>query len=237
MACLLSDNKFAATSYLCARELGIKALKQTSSLAIKDTTQVGKSEFSMDLKADKQLNAIEATQKNQQVEELKRNLEDITKKSVGKDTPSEVQRGAEKTTTTSDQRKRKPTQLPSKDDGKKRRLSTERSPPDANKPLSKDEDLPGEEEDKTSKGKRSHHKKKACSVAGCKFFGSDLKRHLKLHVRKGEIAEDSIKQLATIMTTGKKNNGASQRCNTRVEKENLADLKNGAQSKTAPASS
>ena len=64
MACLLSDNKFAATSYLCARELGIKALKQTSSLAIKYMTQVGKSEFSLDLKADKQLNAIEATKKN-----------------------------------------------------------------------------------------------------------------------------------------------------------------------------
>ena len=60
---LLSDYKFAAMSYLCARELGIKALKQTSSLAIKYMTQVGKSEFSLDLKADKQLNAIEATKK------------------------------------------------------------------------------------------------------------------------------------------------------------------------------
>ena len=144
------------------------------------------------------------------MEELKRNLKEITKKSAGKDTPSEVQRGVEKTATTSDQRKRKPTQSPSKDDGKKRRLSTDRSPPDANKPLSEDEDLLGEEDDKTSKGKRSHHKKKACSVAGCKFFGSDLKRHLKLHVRKGEIAEDSIKQLATIMTTGKKQRGKSE---------------------------
>ena len=143
------------------------------------------------------------------MEELKCNLEEITvNKSEGKDTPSEVQRGPEKTI--SDQRKRKPTQRPSKEDGKKRRLSTDRSPPETSKPISNDEDLQGEEEDTTSKGKRSHHKKKACSVSGCKFFGSDLKCHLKLHVRRGEIAEDSIEQLATIMTTGKKQRGKSE---------------------------
>ena len=140
------------------------------------------------------------------MEELKCNLKEITvNKSEGKDTPSKVQRGPENTM--NDQRNRKPTQTPSKEDGKKRQLGSDRSPPDASKPTSNDEELQGEEEDSTLKGKRSHHKKKACSVSGCNFFGSDLKRHLKLHVRKGEIAEDSIKQLATIMTTGKKTTG------------------------------
>ena len=64
-----------------------------------------------------------------------------------------------------------------------------------------------------SKGKRpairSHHKKKACSVAGCNFFGSDLKRHLKIHASKGEIAEENIAKLATNIKSGKKQGGKS----------------------------
>ena len=60
-------------------------------------TQVGKSKFSLDLNADKELNAIEASKKDQQVEELKHNLEEITvHKSAGKDISSEEQRGPEK---------------------------------------------------------------------------------------------------------------------------------------------
>ena len=55
---------------------------------------------------------------------------------------------------------------------------------------------------------RSHHTKKACSVPRCKFFGSDLKRHLKTHARTGEI-EENIAQLATITTSGKKQRGKS----------------------------
>lgn len=144
------------------------------------------------------------------MEELKCNLKEITvNKSEGKDTPSKVQRGPENTM--NDQRKRKPTQTPSKEDGKKRQLGSDRSPPDASKPTSNDEELQGEEEDSTLKGNRSHLKKKASSVSGCKFFGSDLKRHLKLHERRGEIAEDSIAQLATIMATGKKQRGKSEK--------------------------
>ena len=111
--------------------------------------------------------------------------------------------------TMNDQRKHKPTQTPSKA-GRKRLLSSDRSPLDAGKPTSNDEELQGEEEDSTSKGKWSHHKKRACSVSGCKFFGSNLKHHLKLHVRRGEIAEESIAQLATVMTTGKKQRGKSE---------------------------
>ena len=107
------------------------------------------------------------------------------------------------------QRKHKPTQTPSKAD-EKRRLSSDRSPPNFSKPTENDEELQGEEEDSTSKGKQSHHKKKACSVSGCKLFGSNLKHHLKLHVRRGKIAEKSNVQLVTIMTTGKKQRGESE---------------------------
>ena len=108
------------------------------------------------------------------------------------------------------QRKHKPTQTPSKADKKKRRLSSDRSPPNSSKPTANNEELEGEEEDSTSKRKRSHHKKKACSASGCKLFGSDLKHHLKLHVRRGKIAEKSNVQLDTIMTTGKKQRGESE---------------------------
>lgn len=60
-------------------------LMQTSSLALRYMTQVGKMQFSMDLKADKELNAVEATNKNEQIEELRHNLESISiKKSAQK---------------------------------------------------------------------------------------------------------------------------------------------------------
>ena len=113
-----------------------------------------------------------------------------------------------------DTRKRKPTQKETNSDGKKRRLSPSRAPPESSQAKSDDQELQGKKQDSPSKEKhpamRSHHKKKACSVTGCKFFGSDLKRHLKLHVKRGETAEENVAQLATITTTGKKQRGKSE---------------------------
>lgn len=189
---------------------------QTSSLALRYMTQVGKMQFSMDLKADKELNAVKAANKNEQIEELKRNLESVSiKKSAKKNSSSEEQRGDDETTKKmTDTRKRKPTQKETNSDGKKRRLSPSRAPPESSQAKSDDQELQGKKQDSPLKGKRpamrSHHKKKACSVTGCKFFGSDLKRHLKLHVKRGEIAEENVAQLATIMTTGKKQRGKSE---------------------------
>lgn len=40
--------------------------------------------------------------------------------------------------------------------------------------------------------KRSHHKRKRCPIEGCEFNGADSRRHLKVHVKKGEIEEDSV---------------------------------------------
>lgn len=213
---LLGYYQFAATSYLCARELGIQSLMQTSSLALRYMTQVGKMQFSMDLKADKELNAVEAANKNEQIEELKHNLESVSiKKSAQKNSSSEEQRGDDETTKKmTDTRKRKPTQKETNSDGKKRRLSPSRAPPESSQAKSDDQELQGKKQDSPLKGKRpamrSHHKKKACSVTGCKFVGSDLKRHLKLHVKRGEIAEENVAQLATIMTTGKKQRAKSE---------------------------
>jgi len=62
-------------------------------------TQVGKMQFSMDLKADKEHNAVEVTNKNKQIEELKRNLESISiKKSPPKNSSSEEHRGDDEAT-------------------------------------------------------------------------------------------------------------------------------------------
>ena len=55
-------------------------------------------------------------------------------------------------------------------------------------------------EEKASKvAKRSHHKKQSCQAPGCKFEGYDLKRHMQIHVRKGEIAEQNVSKLSSIM--------------------------------------
>lgn len=43
--------------------------------------------------------------------------------------------------------------------------------------------------------KRSHHKRKGCPVAGCKFNGNDLRRH----VKKGDIEDNSVERLLAIV--------------------------------------
>lgn len=58
--------------------------------------------------------------------------------------------------------------------------------------------------------KRSHHKRKRCPVEGCEFNGADLRRHLKVHVKKGEIEEDSVDRLLSVVRAGA-NQRASQR--------------------------
>lgn len=67
---LPSDYQYTTTSYLWAKELGIQTLMQTSSVALKYVTQVGKTEFNIDLKpdlkAERDLNAIKVARKNRQ---------------------------------------------------------------------------------------------------------------------------------------------------------------------------
>ena len=49
---------------------------------------------------------------------------------------------------------------------------------------------------------RSHHKKKTCPVPKCAFHGNDLRRHLFVHVRKGDLAEDAVDRLLSIVRAG-----------------------------------
>lgn len=67
---------------------------------------------------------------------------------------------------------------------------------------------------KSSKAaKRSHHKKQCCQVPGCKFEGYDLKRHIQIHVRKGEISQQNVGKLTSIMSRGQKKRGRSAQRN------------------------
>ncbi|KAL9977968.1 hypothetical protein ACROYT_G015437 [Oculina patagonica] len=50
--------------------------------------------------------------------------------------------------------------------------------------------------------KRSHHKPKSCPIEGCKFNGNDLRRHLNVHVKKGDIEEQSVERLLSIVKSG-----------------------------------
>ena len=60
-------------------------------------------------------------------------------------------------------------------------------------------------------GTRSHHQKKACPVSNCTFNGNDLRRHLQVHVKKGELAADSIDKLLAIVKAGNEQRGKMQK--------------------------
>ena len=59
-------------------------------------------------------------------------------------------------------------------------------------------------------GRRSHHQEKACPVSNCTFNGNDLRRHLQVHVRKGDMAADSIDKVLAIVKAGDKQRGKMQ---------------------------
>ncbi|KAJ7315093.1 hypothetical protein OS493_038864 [Desmophyllum pertusum] len=58
--------------------------------------------------------------------------------------------------------------------------------------------------------KRLHHRKKNCPVEKCSFFGNNLKRHLNIHVRKGDISEE-VDAMVAIVTTGKCQRGRPEK--------------------------
>lgn len=59
-------------------------------------------------------------------------------------------------------------------------------------------------------GKRSHHQKKQCPIPQCTFHGNDLRRHLNVHVKRGDVAADSSERLITIVRAGKQQRGKIQ---------------------------
>lgn len=78
---------------------------------------------------------------------------------------------------------------------------------------------PATEEKASKVAKRSHHKKHCCQVLGCKFEGFNLKRHMQIHVRKGEISEQNVGKLSSIMARGHKQRGKSAQKNKSGEQK------------------
>ena len=59
-------------------------------------------------------------------------------------------------------------------------------------------------EDSTPKRKHSHHSQVKCKVPGCKFHGQEIKRHLRTHVKKGELEAENIEAMAELCQHGKR---------------------------------
>lgn len=59
--------------------------------------------------------------------------------------------------------------------------------------------------------KRSHHKKQRCKVPGCKFDGFNLKRHMQVHVKKGEVSQENVTKLSTIMSSSRQRGHTMQK--------------------------
>ena len=60
----------------------------------------------------------------------------------------------------------------------------------------------------SSVSKRSHHKNTPCPFQDCEFCGTDPCRHLYVHVKKGELAENSISHIITIASAGDRQFGS-----------------------------
>ena len=67
-------------------------------------------------------------------------------------------------------------------------------------------------------GIRSHHKKKQRPVPKCTFHSNDLRRHLNVHVKRGDVASDSVDRLLSIVRAGEKQRGKVQARKRRKQK-------------------
>ena len=74
------------------------------------------------------------------------------------------------------------------------------------------------DEDSTPKRKRSHHSQVKCKVPGCKFHGQDTTRHLRTHVKKGELEAENIEAMGELCRHGKRQRGPAFRpANTKTQ--------------------
>ena len=59
--------------------------------------------------------------------------------------------------------------------------------------------------------KRSHDKKTKCRFPGCSFNGGDIRRHLKTHVKKGDLEEENLDQMVEVFRHGNRKRGPISR--------------------------
>ena len=55
--------------------------------------------------------------------------------------------------------------------------------------------------------KESQNKKQKCYVKGCSFFGQQLRRHLKVHVKRNDISSEELTRYLGVATSGKAKRG------------------------------
>ena len=103
---------------------------------------------------------------------------------------------------------------------RKRKLTSQDSDEDSTpkRPTTKKLTSQDSHEDSTPKRKRSHHSQVKCKVPGCKFHGQDINRHLRTHVKKGELEAENIEAMAELCQHGKRQRGPAFRpANTKTQ--------------------
>ena len=65
-------------------------------------------------------------------------------------------------------------------------------------------------------GKRSHHVKRTCPV--CQKEDTNLRRHLKTHVKKGQITKDAVERIFSVAIRQGKRRGPQRKSNTNVRR-------------------
>ena len=63
--------------------------------------------------------------------------------------------------------------------------------------------------------KRYHHKRTKCRIPNCNFSGWELKLHLQVHVRRGDISQEHLEPLLSIFKHGKNQRGPKSRTTNR----------------------
>lgn len=105
---LIADCKTAASSFICAKQLGFQTLTTSSSLAMKYMTHVAQKEFGMDLCKEADINAVE---KDKQMETMLALTRDMPARKLGTSPAEEPSSSADgESQRKSNSRKRKMTE-------------------------------------------------------------------------------------------------------------------------------
>ena len=75
-------------------------------------------------------------------------------------------------------------------------------------PASKRSKRVDSQESERSSSSSSHHKMRKCQIPGCSYYGPNLPRHIRVHVKRGEVAEDDFQRMREILLAGKRQRGA-----------------------------
>ena len=75
-------------------------------------------------------------------------------------------------------------------------------------PASKRSKRVDSQESERSSSSSSHHKMRKCQISGCSYYCPNLPRHIRVHVKRGKVAEDDFQRMREILLAGKRQRGA-----------------------------